>query len=92
MNETELVQAITSIKTEILSAVPVIAGLQSTIETLQSAVAQLEAQVAAQPAGNYSQAVVDAIAALLSAALRMHNQISPPAVSDPPPLPLLQPL
>ena len=71
MNEADLITAITSVKGEILAAVPAIAGLQSTIDTLQSAVAQLEAQVAAQPAGNYSQAVIDAVQALLAAALRL---------------------
>jgi hypothetical protein len=78
MTEAEMIAALSVATTTLNADIPLIAGLQSTIDTLQTAVAALEAQIAAIPVGAYSQALVDAVTTVAAAAAAVHRQITAP--------------
>jgi hypothetical protein len=91
MTEAEMIAALSGATATLNADVPLIAGLQSTIDTLQAAVAALEAQIAAIPIGAYSQALVDAVTAVAAAAVAVHQQITSPPLPTPLPVqPALQ--
>jgi hypothetical protein len=75
MDKTEMIAAWGSMKTEALALVPIATGLHSTILTLQSGIAQLEDQIAAQPAGAYDQDFTNAFQAFQQAFLRLSGAI-----------------
>ena len=98
MDKTQLIALCTSIKTEALACVPIVAGLQSTVLTLQSAISQLEDQISSQPGGAYDSDVDNALQAMLQAFTLLSGKIRQqpaPTVTAPgtpgplPPLPVL---